>query len=270
MIESWSFTETAFLALIGRRPSKVELFEFTVLLGLIISNGPGTISAQGSKGAVSADGPEQPGRIQINKAFVGFLTHTGFAHGGNGYEAIEFLLKMFKDEDLADPGKKDHGVDFKGIANKYATQYFNYKVKEKAAGNLEYQKIPCVGHPVFKGKAVNTDPREEFVSKLLKDKNSYNIFLEFYRELVKELFETGATNNTFCVNVDAVIAVILLKTVWNLYKEGTLTEQDIENAAFTTFLFGRMIGCAAEIDDHINRGRNMDTRTPASRCSYVS
>ncbi len=41
------------------------------------------------------------------------------------------------------------------------------------------------------------------------------------------------------------------------------------HVTFTTFLFGRMIGCAAEIDDHINRGRNMDTRTPASSCSFV-
>jgi hypothetical protein len=32
---------------------------------------------------------------------------------------------------------------------------------------------------------------------------------------------------------------------------------------------GRMIGAAAEIDDHLNRGRNMDTRTPQERCAYV-
>jgi hypothetical protein len=31
-----------------------------------------------------------------------------------------------------------------------------------------------------------------------------------------------------------------------------------------------MAGCAGEIDDHINRGRNMDTRTPASKCSHIS
>jgi hypothetical protein len=28
------------------------------------------------------------------------------------------------------------------------------------------------------------------------------------------------------------------------------------------FLYGHMIGAAAEIDDHLNPGRNMDTRTP--------
>jgi hypothetical protein len=40
--------------------------------------GPGAISAQGAKGAVSADGPESPERVQLNKALVGFLTHSGF------------------------------------------------------------------------------------------------------------------------------------------------------------------------------------------------
>lgn len=30
-----------------------------------------------------------------------------------------------------------------------------------------------------------------------------------------------------------------------------------------------MIGAAAEIDDHLNRGRKMDTRTPEASCSFV-
>jgi len=53
------------------------------------------------------------------------------------------------------------------------------------------------------------------------------------------------------------------------YKSGSLSERHLENAAFTVFLFGRMIGAGAEIDDHLNRGRNMDTRTPASDCHFV-
>jgi hypothetical protein len=44
----------------------------------------------------------------------------------------------------------------------------------------------------------------------------------------------------------------------------------METAAFTIFLYPRMLGCAAEIDDHLNRGRNMDTRTPASQCRFVA
>ncbi len=269
LLSGWSFTETAFLAIVGRRPEEKELFEFSTLLGLIISNGPGTISAQGSKGAVSADGPEDPSRVQINKAFAGFMTHTGFAHGGNGYEAIAFLMDMFKDSGLADPSRKEHGIDLKAISDRYAEKYRDYKAEQKAVGNLNYGKIPCVNHPVFKGQPVNYDPRERFVSELFEEKGIYNVFKEFYSGLVNSLFEKGVSKNVYCVNVDAIIAVILLKIVWADYKEGRIKDADVETAAFTTFLFGRMIGCAAEIDDHINRGRNMDTRTAASKCSYV-
>lgn len=269
LLTKWTFTETAFLALIGHKPTAHELFEFSMLLGLIISNGPGTISAQGCKGSVSADGPEQHERVHINKAFVGFLTHTGFAHGGNGYEAIAFLIDRFKDKDLKNPADKKHGLNLMAIADEYAKWYAKYKAKEKAAGNIEYMKVPCVNHPVFKGKAVNYDPRERFVNSLFEEKGIYNIFLDFYHHLVQALFNNKVSENVYCVNVDAVIAVILLKMVWQQFKAGRVTEKEIETAAFTTFLFGRMIGCAAEIDDHINRGRNMDTRTPASNCIFV-
>ncbi|MFQ5329695.1 MAG: CoA-binding protein, partial [Thermodesulfobacteriota bacterium] len=143
------------------------------------------------------------------------------------------------------------------------------KKKAKAVGDLEYKKIPCVGHPIFKGNKVNFDPRERFVTELFDGKGIYNIFLDFYRHLVKVLFDAKVTREVFCVNVDAVIAVILLKMVWKEFAAGKVSDQDIESSGFTTFLFGRMIGCAAEIDDHINRGRNMDTRTPASKCSFV-
>ena len=81
--------------MLGRQPDEDDLFAFQTLLGLLLTNGPGTISAQGAKGAVSADGPEQPERVQLNKAMIGFLTHTGYAHGGNGYEGIAFLIEQF-------------------------------------------------------------------------------------------------------------------------------------------------------------------------------
>ena len=269
LIPNYSFTRTAFLALLGREPSQNELYEFQVLLGLIITNGPGTISAQGSKGAVSADGPEQPDRIQVNKAFLGFLTHTGFAHGGNGYEAAAFLIEQFKDSGLKSASDKKHGLDLEKMAMDKATSYKQYKDKQKTIGNLDYAKIPCVNHPVFKGKDINMDPREEFVSGLFKEKGLDNVFLDFYHCLVQALFKAKVSKNVYCVNIDAVIAVILLKMIWADYKAGKMKEEDIESASFATFLFGRMIGCAAEIVDHTSRGKNMDTRTPASKCVFV-
>ena len=57
--------------------------------------------------------------------------------------------------------------------------------------------------------------------------------------------------------------------LWNDYRAGGLAEKDLETAAFNVFLYGRMIGAAAEIDDHLNRGRNMDTRTPQEKCAFV-
>jgi hypothetical protein len=66
-----------------------------------------------------------------------------------------------------------------------------------------------------------------------------------------------------------VIAALLLGLLWTDYKAGTLDARDLENAAFTVFLYGCMIGAAAEIDDHLNRGRNMDTRTPEVACAHV-
>ena len=269
LIPNYSFTKTAFVTLLGRQPSESELYEFQVLLGLIITNGPGTISAQGAKGAVSADGPEQPQRIQVNKAFIGFLTHTGFAHGGNGYEAAAFLLENFKGKGLKSAADTGHGLDLDEMAMEVANKYSDYKKKQKAIGNLDYAKLPCVNHPVFKGKDVNYDPREVFVRELFKEKGINNVFLDFYHSLVQSLFKSKVSKNVYCVNIDAVIAVILLKVVWSDFQDGKMKEEDVESASFATFLFGRMIGCAAEIDDHTSRGKNMDTRTPASKVRYV-
>ncbi len=269
LIDGWSFTETAFLALLAHRPNDEERFAFMVLLGLTASNGPGTISAQGAKGAVSADGPEVPERVQVNKAYVGFLSHTGFAHGGNGFEAMQFLMERFGELDLADPGDPNHGLDLVRIAAEYTLDYKLYKTRAKAAGNLSYAKIPCVNHPVFKGKEVNLDPREVYVRELLAARGSYNVFLAFYHELVQALASYGVSSNVYCVNIDAVIAVILLKMLWRPYVTGEIDAAFLEYGAFTTFLYGRIVGEAAEIEDHAVRGRNMDTRTPASRCRFV-
>lgn len=262
--------ELAFSALFGLQPGTGDLRSFQLLVGLLLSNGPGTISAQGAKGAVSADGPEDPERVQLNKSLIGFLTHTGFTHGGNGFEGISFLVDWFKDSDLVDPGDPHHGIDLKALAMRYVDSYATYKSAKKTSGNLDVQKIPGVNHPVFKDKPVNHDPREVFVRKLLVEDGEYNVFHDFYRVLVQCLFEAGVSRNVYCVNIDAVIAALLLKMLWQPYRRGEFGAQALETAAFTIFLYPRMLGCAAEIDDHMNRGRNMDTRTPASQCAFVA
>ena len=218
---------------------------------------------------MSADGPESPERVQLNKALIGFLTHTGYTHGGNGYEGIAFLNEQFRESRLEDPGRREHGIDLKALAARAVQRYAEYKAQRKNTGSLDIAKIPGVNHPVFKDKPVNHDPREVFIADLFARRGDYNVFHEFYRVLVQTLFDAGVSRNVYCVNIDAVIA-LLLKMLWVPLRRGQYSERDLETAAFTIFLYPRMLGCAAEIDDHMNRGRNMDTRTPASQCRFVA
>jgi succinyl-CoA synthetase alpha subunit len=265
----WSMADVLFLALTGKKPTETEARPLQILIGLLISNGPGSISAQGAKGAVAADGPQTPSRIQINKAMVGFLTHSGYSHGGNGFEGMAFLLERFKDADLKDPADRNHGLDLRAMATRFAETYKEEKSQSKETGLDGPRALPGVHHPIFKGKPVNYDPRERFIAEFMEKRGDYNVFHTFYRELVQALYDTGATRYVFCVNVDAVIAALLLAVLWKDYRSGALTEKDLETAAFNVFLYGRMIGAAAEIDDHLNRGRNMDTRTPQEQCAFV-
>ncbi len=269
ILNAGSLNEIGCLALVGSSKPN-DVFVFQTLVGLLLSNGPGTISAQGAKGAVAADGPEDPERVQLNKAMIGCLTHSGFAHGGNGYEGIAFLIDQFRATDLNDPGEKRHGLDLDGLAARYVEDYARYKSTRKSTGGLEIQKIPGVNHPVFKDKPVNLDPREVWLRQLLEQRGEYNVFHDYYGRLVQALFKGGVSRNVYCVNIDAVIAALLLKMLWQPYRSGALSSDALETAAFTIFLYARMLGCAAEIDDHMNRGRNMDTRTPASKCAFVT
>ena len=265
-----SITDVACRALLDRAPEDADRFAFQTLVGILLTNGPGTISAQGAKGAVSADGPESPQRVQLNKALVGFLTHTGYAHGGNGFEGVQFLIGQFRDTPLADPADPAHGIDLAALARRCADDYARYKAEAKSAGSLDLRKIPGVNHPVFKDRPVNVDPREVFIRELMAARGEGNVFHDFYRELVRALHAAGVSRTVYCVNIDAVIAALLLKLTWKPWRAGEIGEAALESAAFTVFLYARMLGCAAEVDDHLNRGRNMDTRTAASKCRFVS
>ena len=265
----WTMADFLCLALIGRKPTEREARPLQILTGLLISNGPGAMSLQGAKGAVSADGPQTPGRVQINKGMVGFLTHTGYSHGGNGFEGMAFLLERFQGIELKNPTDPNHGIDLAGMAKSFAEAYREEKANARESGAAELRALPGIHHPVFKGKPVNYDPRERFIAKFMEERGDYNIFHAYYRELAQALYDAGATPYVFCVNVDAIIAALLLAVLWQDYRSGTLTVKDLETAAFNVFLYGRMIGAAAEIDDHLNRGRNMDMRTSQDNCRFI-
>jgi succinyl-CoA synthetase alpha subunit len=224
LLGQWSLSEFIYVALLGQSPDSTNMFALQTLLGLLLTNGPGAISAQGAKGAVSADGPESPARVQLNKALLGFLSHSGFAHGGNGYEGIAFLIEQFRDTGLRDPTDAHHGINLQALAGAYVQKYARYKASQKSAGNLDLVKIPGVNHPVFKDRPVNVDPREVYVRNLFAERGEYNIFHEYYHALVQALFDAGVSRTVYCVNIDAVIAALLLKILWHPFKRGEFSE----------------------------------------------
>ena len=88
--------------------------------------------------------------------------------------------------------------------------------------------------------------------------------------MVEAPYKPKVSRNVDSVNIDAVISALLLEIYGGRIAVGELSGDTLETAAFTIFLYARMLGCAAEIDDHLNQGRNMDTRTPASQCRFVA
>ena len=254
-----SFTEIIFKAVFNYEPDTVSLKEFSTLIGITLTNGPGTISAKGAKESVSAGN-------NISTAFIGFLANSGLAHGGNGFEGIDYILTAFREEQAIDPAGKN--IDVEAVAKKAATDFATAKKQAKSQG-LSYRRIPGINHPVFKGKPVNIDPREDFIYKQFEAEGIHNVFWDFYKALVKHLRKQKITKNVYAVNIDAVIATISLKLIWQLYKQGKVSEKDMQKIGFSLFLLGRTVGIAAEIADHRNRGTDMDCRTPISETQFV-
>ncbi len=256
------FVETLFRSLFGRSSkSGEEQFGLNALLNLTVSNGPGPLSVMGAKESVSAGN-------DIATAYAGFMTNTGLAHGGNGFKAVAYLLEVFADHDPYQMPEAEREQLLQQLAEQSARNFL--AAKRSARDANPPAPIPCINHPVFRGQAVNIDPREERLRALLREQGISNPFLEFYHHLVEQLYSIGATRNVFCVNVDAVIATLSLELFWPQLQAGTVTPEAMQDAVFRLFLYGRMPGIAAEIADHRSRGTDMDCRTPNSELRYLA
>ena len=88
------------------------------------------------------------------------------------------------------------------------------------------------------GAAEPADPRAEAMLQAACDRGARSIFLDYLKTL-------GGRPTR-----DAILAAISTTIAW-----GPLMRKRIS---------------AAEIDDHLNRGRDMDTRTPAGHCSFIA
>ena len=262
-MERGSFVRSAILSWIGQEPE--HEFEPALLERCLIAsltNGPGTISAQGAK--LSASAGNAP-----NTAMIATLACIGEVHGGNGRQGVEYLLRAFRYAALEDPYDANHGIDLQKLASEEVERFSKARNAAKEAG-LEYERIPCLGHPVFRDKPVNYDPRERVIAAYLQENRLYNIFLEFYHLLALRLKEVGIASHVWAVNLDGAIASVVLACCWKALKEKRMTTRRASDIAFLVFALGRAAGGAGEFLDHQDFGTEMDMRVPVAECAALT
>jgi succinyl-CoA synthetase alpha subunit len=261
LMRTGSFVESTLLAWLGS-PVKHEFEAKLVEMCLIASltNGPGTISAQGAKLAASAGNDP-------NTAMMATLGSIGTIHGGNGKKAAKLLIDVFGTTSLADPYDREHVPDLEKLVRDHVSKFKKKKSAAKEAG-IDYEKIPCLGHPVFNKDVVNYDPRERVLHEYMAKNGLYNVFFDFYHKLAEELMTQQATNKVHAVNVDAAITCVLMGIVWPLLVDKKVTVERAVDLPFLMFALGRVAGGAGEYLDHRESGTAMDMRVPVSECRF--
>ena len=258
-----SFAESLILYWTGEeaaQPFEPRLVEMSLIAAL--TNGPGTLSAQGAK--LSASAGNSP-----HTAMIATLATIGDFHGGNGREAVKFLAEVFRPTPMKDPYDREHGLDIAAMALQSAQKFKRIKDASKNAG-IEYRRIPCLGHPVFSEKDVNYDPRERAIAAYMDAQGIYNVFLDFYHHLARALREVGVARKVWAVNVDAAIATIWLGIAWPKLRDRKMTFEHAADLAFLGFALGRAAGGAGESLDHRDFGTPMDMRIPVEECGALT
>ncbi|HYW83938.1 MAG TPA: citrate/2-methylcitrate synthase [Spirochaetia bacterium] len=261
LMKKRSLTASLILYWTGELPQdgvEERLAEMSLVASL--TNGPGTISGQGAK--LSASAGNSP-----HTAMIATLATIGTVHGGNGSDAVKFLLETFAKSDLSDPYAP---YDRLGEVAARAAEDFKQRKQAAQEAGMEYQRIPCLGHPVFRNDPVNFDPRERVIADFLKEVGRTNVFLDFYRALAEALKDNGSTRNVLAVNVDAAIACVWLGICWKRLKDKQMTVQRITDIPFIAFALGRAAGGAGEFLDHKDFGTEMDMRVLVSECRSLT
>jgi len=155
------------------------------------------------------------------------------------------------------------------LARETAAAFRKAKDSAKEAG-VDYERIPCLGHPVFNDKPVNYDPRERAIWEAIQQTGRTNLFLEFYHQLARELHDAGVASRVWAVNMDAALASVWLGLCWTALMEKRISLKRVEDCALLGFALGRAAGGAGEFLDHQDYGSPMDMRVPASECQSLT
>ena len=146
-----------------------------------------------------------------------------------------------------------------------------FKQRKKVAkeAGVAYEKVPCLGHPVFNTEAVNYDPRERVIHEVMGEEKIYNVFLDFYHRLSRGMMEQRATSKVHAVNVDAALTCVLMGIAWPLLVDKKITLERAIDLPFMAFALGRVAGGAGEYLDHRDSGTAMDMRVPVNECRFL-
>jgi len=261
-MEAGSFVRSALLAWMGVEVPEWQADLVAKCLVASLTNGPGTISAQGAKLSTSAGN-------MPNTAMIATLACLGEVHGGNGQRGVDYLLRIFRDTGLSDPWDPDHGLDLEAIVEAEVERFSKERSAAKDAGT-DYDRIPCLGHPVFRDQAVNYDPRERVVARALEEAGRQNIFLDFYHRLAHRLKDEGIARSVWAVNLDGAIASVVLGISWQALVESQMTVRRARDVAFMVFALGRVAGAGGEYLDHQDHGTPMDMRIPVDECTALT
>ena len=258
-----SLTDSLILAWTGYPPAndfEADLVEMLLIASL--SNGPGTISAQGAKLSASAGNPP-------NAAMIATLSCLGNIHGGNGAKAADFMIRAFQGSGIINPYSKKAVSKAKSLAVKKTTELSKRKKIAKEA-DITFERIPCLGHPVYRNESVNYDPRERVITHYLKKNKIEHAFLEFYHQIAVSSRDLGITRNVLAVNVDAAIACIWMGICWPLLCSHKISIQRAVDIPFLSFALGRVAGASGEYLDHKDYGTPMDMRIPTDECESLT
>jgi citrate synthase len=259
LMESHSFAHALILAWTGfppTRPFEPVLVEKALIAA--VTNGPGTISAQAAK--LSASAGNSP-----HTAMIATLAAIGTVHGGNGQEAVELMVDTFANSAITDPYDPAH----RELVCQKAGQFVAEKLRAKRAAaeqDVAFQRVPCLGHPIYRNDEINYDPRERVIARYLDQQQIYHGFLDFYHQMARAMRDVGITRNVLAVNVDAVIACVWLGICWPLLCEKHMSVDRIRQIAIAAFALGRAAGGVGEYFDHAEFGQSMDMRLPVAQC----
>ncbi len=259
LMDTRSFAYSLILAWTGYPPSRdfePQLVEKTLVAAM--TNRPGTISAQAAK--LSASAGNSP-----HVAMIATLAAIGEVHGGNGKEAVSLMVDRFANSELTNPYDPARRELVEQKARQAATEILRRK-RAAAEQDVPFQRVPCLGHPVYRTEEVNYDPREQVIARFLEQIGVYHAFLDFYHRLAFAMRQVGVTRNVLAVNVDAAIACVWLGICWPLLCEKKLSVERAKNIAVAAFALGRVAGGASEYFDHADFGEPMDMRIPVAEC----